>query len=184
AQFLPRADARKREPGLPDQVVAAALLPGHRYLDARTFTSVIAEAARKKGVVVHENLAATGLQWSEKKVVGVKTGKDRISAGIVINACGAWAGKIDAHVPMRINPVHGQILAIDGPKGGLRHNIQKVGSGGYITPRDDGRVLAGATSEDFGYDKKVTPTGLRALAGLVREAMPHLAEHRVLDTWS
>jgi glycine oxidase len=184
ALFLSRDDAKKRESGLPDQVAAAALLPAHRYLDARTFTAVIAEAARKKGVVVRENMAATGLVWSGKKVAGVQAGTEKIAGGIVINACGAWAGKLDARIPMRVSPVHGQILSIDGPKGGLRHNIQKLGAGGYVTPRADGRVLAGATSEDFGYEKKVTPNGLRALAALVREVMPHLADHRVLDSWS
>lgn len=184
AQFLSRADARKREAGLPDQVAAAALLPAHRYLDARTFTAVIAEAAKKKGVAVRENTAATGLVWSGKTVAGVQAGAEKISGGLVINACGAWAGKIDARVSMRIAPVHGQILSIEGPKIGLRHNIQKLGAGGYVTPRSDGRVLAGATSEDFGYEKKVTPGGLRSLGGLVREVMPHLAEQRVLDSWS
>jgi glycine oxidase len=184
AQFLSRDDARKREPGLPDQVAAAALLPGHRFLDARTFTAVIAEAARKKGVVVRENSPVTALVRSGKKVVGVASTGEQIAGGIVINACGAWAGKVDGEVPMRIAPVHGQILAIEGPKGGLRHNIQKLGAGGYMTPRADGRVLAGATSEDFGYEKKVTPNGLRSLVMLVRDVMPHLADHRVLDSWS
>jgi glycine oxidase len=114
----------------------------------------------------------------------VQAGAEKIAGGIVINACGAWAGKIDGRVAARISPVHGQILAIEGPKGGLHHNVQKLGSGGYLTPRADGRVLAGATSEDFGYEKKVTPNGLRSLVAVVREVMPHLAEHRVLDSWS
>jgi glycine oxidase len=184
AQLLGRDDVRTREPGLPDQVVGAALLPAHRYLDARTFTAVMAEAARKKGVTIRENTPASGLMWSGKKVVGVFAGVEKIAGGVVINACGAWAGRIDAKLPMRIHPVHGQILSIEGPKGGLKHNIQKLGAGGYITPRADGRVLAGATSEDFGYEKKVTPSGLRSLAALVREVMPHLADHRVLDSWS
>ena len=151
AQLLNREDARTREPGLPDQVTAAALLPAHRFLDPRIFTAVIAEAARNKGVIVREETPASGLIWSGKKVVGVLSGAEKIAGGIVINACGAWAGRVDEKVPMRIRPVHGQILSLQGPKGGLRHNIQKRGTGGYITPRTDGRVLVGATNEDFGY---------------------------------
>jgi glycine oxidase len=184
AQLLNREDARTREPGLPDTAVAAALLPAHRFLDPRTFTAVIAEAARKKGVVVREDTPASGLIWSAKKVVGVRCGTEKIAGGLVINASGAWAGRLDPQLPMRIRPVHGQILSLQGPKAGLRHNIQKRGSGGYITPRADGRVLVGATNEDFGYEKKVTPEGLRRLSGLVHDVMPHLAEHRVLDSWS
>lgn len=186
AQLLNREDARTREPGLPDTTVAAALLPAHRFLDPRTFTAVIAEAARKKGVTVREDTPASGLIWSGKKVVGVLSGAEKITAGIVINASGAWAGRVDEQLALPIRPVHGQILSLQGPIGGLRHNIQKrgAGAGGYITPRADGRVLVGATNENFGYEKKVTPEGLRRLSGLVNDVMPHLAQHRVLDSWS
>lgn len=183
-QLLNREDARTREPGLPDSVAAALLRPAHRFLDARTFTAVIAEAARKKGVTVREETPASGLIWSGKRVVGVLSRAEKIAGGIVINTCGAWAGQLDERLPMRIRPVHGQILALQGPKEGLRHNIQKRGSGGYITPRGEGRILVGATNEDFGYEKKVTPSGLQTLSGLVRDVMPHLVGHRVLDTWS
>ncbi len=184
AQLLNREDARTREPGLPDQVVATVLLPAHRFLDPRTFTAVMAEAARKKGVIVREGTPATGLIWSGKKVVGVLSGSEKIAGGLVINAAGAWAGRVDEQLPIRIRPVHGQILSLQGPKGGLRHNIQKRGAGGYFTPRADGRMLVGATNEDFGYEKKVTPSGLRTLSGLVHDVMPHLAAHPVLDSWS
>lgn len=184
SQLLNREDARTREPGLPDTAMAAALQPAHRFLDPRTFTAVIAEAARKKGVTVREGTPVSGLIWSGKKVVGVLSGAEKIAGGIVINAAGAWAGMMDQQLPMRIRPVHGQILSLEGPIGGLRHNIQKWGAAGYITPRVDGRVLVGATNDNFGYEKKVTPEGLRRLSGLVHDVMPHLAEHRVLDSWS
>jgi glycine oxidase len=184
AEFLGGAEARKREPGLPENVAGAALLPAHRFLDARTYTAVVAEAARKRGAAVREGSPVSGLLWEGKKVVGVEAGPEKIAAGVVVNAAGAWAGRVDERLALPIAPVHGQILSLQGPKGGLRHNIQRAGAGGYITPRADGRVLVGATSDDFGYEKKVTPSGLRALAAMVRELMPHLAEHRVLDTWS
>lgn len=184
AVFLSAAEARKREPGLPDEVAGAVLLPAHRFLDARAYTAVVAEAARRKGVVVREGFPVTGLVWDGKKVVGAQSGSEKLQGGTVVVAAGAWAGKVDPRLPMPIQPVHGQIIALEGPPRGLRHNIQRSGSGGYITPRADGRILAGATSEDFGYEKKVTPSGLRALAGVVRDLMPHLSDRRVLDSWS
>ncbi len=66
AQLLNREDARTREPGLPDQVAAARRA---RFLPTgfsipRIFTAVIAEAARKKGVMVREETPASGLIWS------------------------------------------------------------------------------------------------------------------------
>jgi glycine oxidase len=183
-RFLTGAEAREREPGLSDRVVAAALFPAHRFLDARTYTSVVVEAARKRGVSIREGTAVSELLRDGDRVVGVKAGEDRLSAGIVVMAAGAWSGKVDERLSLPVRPVHGQILSIEGPRGGLRHNLQRAGAGGYATPRADGRILVGATSEDFGYEKKVTPEGLAALAGMVRDLLPHRADSRVLETWS
>jgi glycine oxidase len=115
----------------------------------------------------------------------VKAGKgNKFTAGIVIVAAGAWSGQVDKTLSLPVRPIHGQIMAIQGPKGGMKHNVQRVGAAGYATPRADGRVLVGATSEDFGYEKKITPDGMAALSGMVRDLLPHLAGNKVLDTWS
>ncbi len=184
AEFLDAAAARKREPGLPEGVAAAVLLPAHRFLDARAYTSVVVEAARKRGASVREGSGVTAILRDGDRVVGVEAGGEKLSAGTVVVAAGAWAGKVDARLALPVRPVHGQILSVEGPEGGLRHNLQRLGAGGYATPRADGRVLVGATSEDFGFEKKVTPEGLAALSGMVRDLVPHLAGRKVLDAWS
>jgi len=118
------------------------------------------------------------------RVIGVRAGEEEIAAGTVVVAAGAWSGGIDPGLKLPVRPVHGQIQSLAGPKGGLRHNLQRLSAGGYATPRADGRVLVGATTEDFGFEKKVTPDGLSALAGMTRALLPHLADHKPLDTWS
>ncbi len=184
-RLLGRAEAREREPGLPEQVAAAALLPAHRFLDARTYTRVVVSAARRKKFAMHEATPVTEVLREGDKVVGVLAGRNRkFTAGMVIVAAGAWSGRVDKTLSLPIRPVHGQILSLQGPKGGMRHNVQRLGAGGYATPRTDGRVFVGATSEDFGYEKKVTPDGLAALSGMVRDLLPNLAGNKVLDTWS
>lgn len=182
--FLDRKAVREREPGLPESVVAALLLSDHRYLDARTYTATVVEAARKRGVKIRESLPVRALLRDGERVVGVRAGEEDIAAGTVIVAAGAWSGGVDATLTLPVRPVHGQIQSLSGPKGGLRHNLQRLSAGGYATPRADGRVLVGATSDDFGFGKKVTPEGLAALAGMTRALLPHLADHKPLDAWS
>ncbi|HEX7901418.1 MAG TPA: FAD-dependent oxidoreductase [Planctomycetota bacterium] len=182
--FLDRKAVHEREPGLPASVVAALLIPSHRYLDARTYTAVVVEAARKKGVTVKESAAVTGILWDGERVIGVKAGEESIQAGTVVIAAGAWSGKIEPRLALPIKPVRGQIQSLAGPKGGLKHNLQRMSAGGYATPRADGRVIVGATSEDAGYEKAVTPEGLAALAEMTRALVPHIADRKPLDTWS
>jgi glycine oxidase len=64
----------------------------------------------------------------------------------------------------------------------LRHVLRS--EHGYIVPRSDGRVVAGSTLENAGFDKHVTPGGLQQILSAALELAPTLAEAEVLETWS
>jgi glycine/D-amino acid oxidase-like deaminating enzyme len=54
----------------------------------------------------------------------------------------------------------------------------------YLVPRNDGRILAGATVEYTGFEKGLTAGGLeKVLAGAI-ELSPGLAAARVEETWA
>jgi glycine oxidase len=55
---------------------------------------------------------------------------------------------------------------------------------GYLVPRADGRLLAGATAEDVGFDPTTTDAGLRSLQGVAVEIVPALKEKEVTDHWA
>src|SRR5258708_39314349 len=54
----------------------------------------------------------------------------------------------------------------------------------YLVPRNDGRILAGATVEYAGFDKKVTACALDKLLSSAIALTPELAHARVEDTWA
>jgi glycine oxidase len=178
--------ARDREPALPDDVLEAAWKPQGRFLDAREYTETVSEAARIAGAAVYEGFRVSGLVWSGNRVRGVRAGDDVLHADLVINAAGAWAGCIDPRVPHPIYPVHGQIMSVAGPPCGLRHNVSCAGEAafGYATPRADGRVIVGATHDDWGYRKMITPDGMSYLGQIVDQVLPCLRNRPVLETWS
>jgi len=51
-------------------------------------------------------------------------------------------------------------------------------------PRADGRILAGATVEDVGFDKSVTEDGVRKLHDAALEIAPGLAGLEISDRWA
>ena len=52
-------------------------------------------------------------------------------------------------------------------------------------PRHDGRIVAGSTSEEAGFDKRVTPEGIRQIfEAAVANLCPELASSEVLETWA
>ena len=54
----------------------------------------------------------------------------------------------------------------------------------YIVPRNDGRILAGATVEYVGFDKHVTAGGVEKILAAAIEVVPGLASARIEETWA
>lgn len=179
-QYLDGDAARKREPMLPEDTLGAALLPGGRSLDARRFTQLIAKAAAEQGATLFPGCAVDGLQWKNDRVIGA----GGFEADWIINAAGAWAGRIDQRLTLPVYPMHGQIMVLEGQPGELQHNVSRAGGRGYLAPRGDGRILIGATHETWGYAKKVTASGAAELGAIVHRIAPHLGQRRVIDSWS
>jgi glycine oxidase len=71
-------------------------------------------------------------------------------------------------------------LRPEGP--GLGHVLRS--KRGYLVPRQDGRIAAGSTLEEAGFDKRVTPAGMRKIFDAALELCPALCEAHVLETWS
>ena len=183
-RLLDGAEARRREPALPEDVIEAALNPEGRHLDARAYTAAAAAAAQVLGAEVFPGRPVTGLEWNGDRVAGVRTDSGSLHAEVVVNAAGAWAGRIDERLTHPVFPVHGQIMAVAAPPAGLRHNVSRASGYGYATPRPDGRIVVGATHESWGFAKRVTPDGLASLSDIVTSVLPVLASQPILDIWS
>jgi len=184
AEFLPGDECRRREPALREDVIGALYKAEGRYLEAGDYTATVATAARAKGAEVREGVQVIGLVWEGDVVTGVRTAEGPISAGLVINAAGAWAGGIDPRLTHPVRPLHGQIMSVEAPPEGLRHNVSRIGAHGYVTPRPDGRVIVGATEDDWGYAKKLTPDGLELLSHISENLLPQLSNAAILNIWS
>ncbi len=183
-EILTGSEARRREPALPEDLEAVILHPEGRFLDARNYTATVARAAQLKGVKMRPGWPVTALTRDGARVTGVRSGHERLGAGWVINAAGAWAGMLDRGLSAPITPDHGQIMSLEGPNLGLRHTLHRWGRYGYITPRPDGRVVVGATHEEIGFRRRITPQGLNYLAGVVSTVLPGIMEQAMLDIWT
>jgi glycine oxidase len=55
---------------------------------------------------------------------------------------------------------------------------------GYLVPRLDGRIVAGSTLENVGFDKRVTAGGMRKILDAAIELAPNLAGAEIVETWA
>ena len=78
------------------------------------------EAARRMGVRFEYGAAVRGIRIRDGRVVGVQTGGGEVGAGAVVNAAGAWAGRVAAMagVDLPVAPLRRQV-AVTEPFAGL-----------------------------------------------------------------
>lgn len=183
-RLLP-SQARRMEPALAPTLRGALDVPGDHSVDPRQVVAALALAAGRAGVVLRPRTAARAVIVEAGRATGVTLdGGERVGAGQVVVAAGAWAdadgglGLPDAaRVPVR--PVKGQLLRLRDPAGpGLCERVLRF-EGGYLVPRGDGRYLLGATVEERAFDTSVTAGGLFSLLRDASELVPGLRELEV-----
>jgi len=176
--------ARQMEPVISPETVYALYMPLERRVESRKLTQAYASAAIGKGTVFVEGVTAKEVLVKGSNAAGVRTHDGRVfEADVVINAAGAWSGEIQGVMDKVENhPVRGQIACFETRPGQLRFSVFSVR--GYLVPRRDGRILAGSTMEEAGFDKSVT---LKGLAGITRAALdmvPGLSELPFREAWA
>src|SRR5437763_725285 len=129
-------------------------------------------AAAAHGATIREFTPVTGIESAGGRVTGVRTDDGVIGADVIVLAAGAWSHALGelTGITVPTRPVHGQMLAIADPPTRLRTIV--AGFGAYILPRADGTVAAGATQEEIGFTKRVTPNGVNDRTGRLAPAAP------------
>jgi glycine oxidase len=175
--------AREAEPSLGPAARAAAWLPQEATIDPRLLTQAVLAAAQRRGVEILPDSPVTSVRLDGNHCAGVVAAGTTIAAKCVIVAAGCFSGSIAwlaRYSPTR--PVRGQILALR-PKGApIARTLRSAN--GYLVPRPDGRVIAGSTLEDAGFDKHVTPAGVQRILAGVMELVPGLATAQLIDSWA
>jgi glycine oxidase len=183
AEALSAEDARELEPALSPELEAAVLRPDEASVDNRALTQAVLEAARKSGAEIFANRAVRGLWRERNRCKGLLLDDEKISAQWSIIAAGCFSAKISgAETYAPVIAAKGQMLSLRADK----LNIERVlwSNKIYLVPRNDGRILAGATVEYVGLDKAVTAGAVQKLLAGAIELVPGLSDARVEETWA
>ncbi len=166
AEPLRAEDARELEPALSEEVAAAVLRPDEASVDNRALTTAILEAAQRSGAEIFSGNGAKAI-WREK---------NRIAAG-------CFSAAIEGIAPYApVRPAKGQMVALRADDLKIERVLwsEKI----YLVPRNDGRIVAGATVEYAGFDKRTTAGGIEKILSAAIELAPGLANARIEETWA
>jgi sarcosine oxidase subunit beta len=111
-EWLTPEEAARLAPGLSvDGVLAATYCAKDGIADPNGVTVGFARAARAAGADIVRGCEVTGLDVAQGRVAGVRTTNGPVSAPVVVDAAGAWAGQI------------ARMAGVDAPVTPLRRHI-------------------------------------------------------------
>ena len=200
--WLDGATCRELEPRLSERVISGVFLPGEGSVSNQLLTLGLERAAIARGATIHQRTPATGFKKRGDRVTAVKSGESSFPCDAVVIAAGARSGQIatrlgtrrtshaptpndqrpttDVHLPVR--PIRGQMIALGGMSTPIRHIVW--GPDGYLVPRANGIVFAGATVEDVGFRRRTTKAGIGAMRSMATGLVPQLAAAKVHFDWA
>ena len=187
AEEISLSAAREREKSFTPDARAALWLPEEATVEPRLLVNALLAAAQNRGVVIRADSPVASLICERNRCLGVVAGGERIEAAHVVIAAGCFSGDIAdgaGHLARLLptRPVRGQMLALQ--HDGFRLSRVLRSERGYLVPRRDGRIVAGSTKEEAGFEKRVTAAGIRKVLDAAIELCPALAAAEIVETWS
>ncbi|MDR5867895.1 glycine oxidase ThiO [Halomonas koreensis] len=140
--------------------------------------------AAMPGVTLREGVEVQGFRRTGDRVTAVETSQGPVAADQVIVCGGAWAAALlaDVGVALPVRPVKGQMILFKAPPGLVSRVV--LMDGRYVIPRADGRVLAGSTLEEAGFDKTTSDAARESLHASATRIVPGLADCEVEHHWA
>jgi glycine oxidase len=189
AELLDARAALSLEPQLATNVAAALHFPDESQVDPPALLrALVAAVTRRHGakgsVTVRTGTTVERLVVEAGRCVGVALEDGEERADAVVLAAGSWSSLVPgvpASVP-KVRPARGQIVLLDERPPTLRTML--FGTGGYVVPRGDGRVLCGSTFELVGHRREVTAGGVSKILSGALALAPGLEAATLAQTWS
>lgn len=184
-------ELRKLESGLAPQIRRGAFAADERSVDPIALVDALLSAVRTAGVALCPQRVATIDVAAGTKAGGVILDDgERVAAGTVVLAAGSWSPGVTSLAPVAVpvRPVKGQVLTLRQRSDDVvvRHTVRGYARGAaiYLVPRDDGRLVCGATVEERGWDATVTAGGAYELLRDVLSLFPGLDEAELVNVRS
>ncbi|WP_152040235.1 FAD-dependent oxidoreductase [Salinigranum salinum] len=182
-------EAREVVPGLAPETERVMEVPDAVIYPSR-LVAANAAAARDQGATVHPHAPVEDIVVEDRQVTGVRLGgavDERIDADYLVNATGAWAGKVAAMagLDVQMKPTRGVMVSMDYDElGPVLNRCRDPDDGDIVVPHEDEAVV-GTTSvpvrdpdeyetEEWEVEKSIDECA---------EMLPPIADASAVRTW-
>ncbi len=166
---------------LSSEVLGGFWLAADGQVDNRALYQALLTAAQIANIEVITDIEVQTLNRTEKWIDRLTTNRGDYRASHYVLATGAWSQQL---LSIPVVPRKGQLIALQVSD---VHNLPLetvlFGEEIYIVPRQDGRIVIGATSEDVGFQSGNTSSGVQGLMAKAARLCPQLATYPIQEQW-
>ena len=181
---LDAKQSKKAEPALAEDVQKALVWPEVGQVRNPRLLKALRTLLQHEGVEMRDQTEVKGLVETNGKVCGVKLADgSTCEADAVLLAAGGWSGELSKQfgISLPVKPVKGQIILLKSQPGQLKHIVKHDRA--YFVPRQDGRILVGASMEFVGFKRGNTVAEMHGLLGGLLRLTPFLAHEEIEHQW-
>lgn len=187
--LLTAAEARAVYPLLSGVRFDAALYCAEEgIVDIHALLTTYIHLAREAGFTLHTNCHVDGLLMAAGQVSGVHSTAGDIRADVVIDASGAWAGRLGrAHRPLPLRALRRHLFVTGAPPGGHHDSpfAWVEDAGFYFRPEGDGLLLSPCDETEMPPgDPPVDPAAAELLADKLAAYAPVFTDLPVRRAWA
>jgi len=177
-KYINREESRKRQSGLGESVLGSLWLPEDGQVNNRKLAKALLTTAQSLSIKILEGVTVYQIVRDAQRVTHLDTSVGNLQGDRYILATGAWTRSL---LPLPVKPIKGQMLSVFDRDRQLQRVIYAPSC--YIVPRQDGKIVIGATVEDNGFSQGNTAAGLAQLLNRAIAVYPAIANMPITETW-
>ncbi|PLT33348.1 glycine oxidase ThiO [Bacillus sp. V5-8f] len=182
-EWYDEQDVRKYEPAIASNILGAAYIKDDVHVLPVSVCRGFSKSAQSLGASILEYTHVLDIHQKGSTYV-TKTTAGNFESQYVVVANGVWSSSFFTQLSLRhqLVPVKGECLSVSHESIMLKHTLFHDHS--YIVPRNDGRLVIGATMVENDWTEKATLAGIESLIEKAKTMLPSVTEMKIESFWS
>jgi glycine oxidase len=181
--WLAAEEVKKLEQDVSPHLLGAAYIEDDVNVLPIGVCQAFAKSAQILGASILESTKVLTVE-KQNNIFLLQTTKGVVEAKHVVVASGVWSSTFFRQLGLdhQMTPVKGECISVMGEKAVLKHTIfhDKY----YVVPRNNGKLVIGATMKENDWTDKVSLNGIETLIAKAKMLLPTIADMKLDSAWS
>lgn len=182
-KWLEAGDVREMEPAVSANLLGAAYIEDDVNVLPIGVCHAFAKSAQILGASIFESTQVLHVEKNDNRFL-IQTTMGLVEAKHVVVANGVWSTTFFRQLGLnhQMTPVKGECISVIDKEAVLKHSI--FYDRYYIVPRNNGKLVIGATMIENDWTDKVSLSGIEKLITKARMLLPTVADMKIDSVWS